>query len=136
MQMAAPEATDLSTESNATRKLYGMDDPETANFARECIMARRLAERGVRFIQVSHAHSLKFNNEQWDQHSHLEKGTSRPSDTAARAAPVPPQGRPQSPQLPGHQECRARTRSAPGRDQRDRGARLVGSVCQGGAGTA
>ncbi len=76
MQMAAPEATDLSTESEATRKLYGMDDPETANFARECIMARRLAERGVRFIQVSHAHSLKFNNEQWDQHSHLEKGHS------------------------------------------------------------
>ena len=76
MQMAAPEATDLSTESEATRKLYGMDDPGTENFARECIMARRLAERGVRFIQVSHAHSLKFNNEQWDQHSHLEKGHS------------------------------------------------------------
>ena len=76
MQMAAPEATDLSAESEATRKLYGMDDPRTGNFARECIMARRLAERGVRFIQVSHAHSLKFNNEQWDQHSHLEKGHS------------------------------------------------------------
>ncbi len=76
MQMAAPEATDLSTESKATRKLYGLDDPRTANFARECILARRMAERGVRFIQVSHAHSLKFNNEQWDQHSHLEKGHS------------------------------------------------------------
>ena len=76
MQMAAPEATDLSDESEATRKLYGMDDTRTENFARECIMARRLAERGVRFIQVSHAHSLKFNNEQWDQHSHLEKGHS------------------------------------------------------------
>ena len=76
MQMAAPEATDLSSETEATRKLYGMDDPKTENFARECIMARRLAERGVRFIQVSHAHSLKFNNEQWDQHSHLEKGHS------------------------------------------------------------
>ncbi len=76
MQMAAPEATDLSDESEATRKLYGMDDSRTENFARECIMARRLAERGVRFIQVSHAHSLKFNNEQWDQHSHLEKGHS------------------------------------------------------------
>tara|TARA_B100001093_G_scaffold126632_2_gene119200 strand:- start:265 stop:1707 length:1443 start_codon:yes stop_codon:yes gene_type:complete len=76
MQMAAPEATDLSSESETTRKLYGMDDPRTENFARECIMARRLAERGVRFIQVSHAHSLKFNNEQWDQHSHLEKGHS------------------------------------------------------------
>ncbi len=76
MQMAAPEAIDLSGETEATRKLYGMDDPKTENFARECLLARRLAERGVRFIQVSHAHSLPFNNEQWDQHSHLEKGHS------------------------------------------------------------
>ncbi|MDA7666295.1 DUF1501 domain-containing protein [bacterium] len=76
MQMAAPEATDLSSETEATRELYGLDDPETENFGRECLLARRLAERGVRFIQVSHAHSLKFNNEQWDQHSHLEKGHS------------------------------------------------------------
>ena len=74
MQMAAPEVTDLSRESEATRKLYGLDDPQTENFGRECLQARRLAERGVRFVQVSHAHSLKFNNEQWDQHSHLEKG--------------------------------------------------------------
>lgn len=76
MQMAAPEATDLSTESKATRNLYGMDGSETDNFARQCILARRLAERGVRFIQVSHANSLPFNNEQWDQHSHIEKGHS------------------------------------------------------------
>ena len=59
-----------------TRELYGMDGSETDNFARQCILARRLAERGVRFIQVSHANSLPFNNEQWDQHSHLEKGHS------------------------------------------------------------
>ena len=76
MQMAAPEATDLSKESKMTRELYGMDGSETDNFARQCILARRLAERGVRFIQVSHANSLPFNNEQWDQHSHLEKGHS------------------------------------------------------------
>ncbi|MCP4189739.1 MAG: DUF1501 domain-containing protein [Planctomycetaceae bacterium] len=74
MQMAAPEALDLSQESQATRSLYGLDREPTANFARQCLMARRLAERGVRFVQVSHAHSLPFNNEQWDQHSHLEKG--------------------------------------------------------------
>jgi hypothetical protein len=74
MQMAAPEATDLSSESKTTKKLYGMDDPRTENFGRECLLARRLAERGVRFIQVSHANSLKFNNEQWDQHTHLEQG--------------------------------------------------------------
>ena len=74
MQTAAPEAMDLSQESSATRKLYGLDAPETSNFARQCLLARRLAERNVRFIQVSHANSLPFNNEQWDQHSHLKKG--------------------------------------------------------------
>lgn len=74
MQTAAPEAIDLSSESAATHRLYGLDDPVTENFGRECLLARRLAERGVRFIQVSHAHSLPFNNEQWDQHTHLEKG--------------------------------------------------------------
>ncbi|MDP6443174.1 MAG: DUF1501 domain-containing protein [Pirellulaceae bacterium] len=76
MQTAAPEAMDLSRETQATRDLYGLDEPETANFARECLLARRFAERGVRFIQVSHAHSLPFNNEQWDQHTHLERGHS------------------------------------------------------------
>lgn len=76
MQTAAPEAVDLSRETKATRELYGMDDPDTENFARQCLLARRFAERGVRYIQVSHAHSLPFNNEQWDQHSHLEKGHS------------------------------------------------------------
>ncbi len=74
MQTEAPEATDLKQESKATRQLYGLDDPETNNFGTLCLQARRLTERGVRFIQVSHAHTLPFNNEQWDQHSHLEKG--------------------------------------------------------------
>jgi hypothetical protein len=76
MQTEAPEVTDLSGETELTRKLYGMDDPKTENFGQMCLLARRFAERGVRFIQVSHAHSLPFNNEQWDQHSHLEKGHS------------------------------------------------------------
>ena len=74
MQSAAPEAMNLSDESQDTLQLYGLDDPETENFGRECLLARRFAERGVRFIQVSHAHSLPFNNEQWDQHSHLKRG--------------------------------------------------------------
>ena len=74
MQMAAPEAMDTSKESTATRALYGLDDKTTENFGLQCLLARRFAERGVRFIQVSHAHSLPFNNEQWDQHSHLKKG--------------------------------------------------------------
>ncbi|MGB0578909.1 MAG: DUF1501 domain-containing protein [Limisphaerales bacterium] len=76
MQMAAPEAMDISSESESIRKLYGMDDPQTENFGHQCLLARRMAERDVRFIQVSHAGSLPFNNEQWDQHSHLEQGHS------------------------------------------------------------
>ena len=74
MQTAAPEAMNLSEESAATRELYGLDDPDTANFGHECLLARRFAERDVRFIQVSHANTLPFNNEQWDQHTHLKKG--------------------------------------------------------------
>jgi hypothetical protein len=52
MQSAAPEAVDLSRESPATKALYGLDDPHTEDFARKCLLARRLAERGVRFIQL------------------------------------------------------------------------------------
>ncbi len=76
MQTEAPEVTDLRGESEGTKRLYGIDQKETNNFGTLCLLARRLAERGVRFIQVSHAHSLPFNNEQWDQHSHIEEGHS------------------------------------------------------------
>lgn len=51
MQMAMPEAQDISRESEATKKLYGLDDKVTENFGRQCLMARRFAERGVRFIR-------------------------------------------------------------------------------------
>ncbi|MBG89091.1 MAG: sulfatase [Verrucomicrobiales bacterium] len=76
MQMAAPDAMNIRNEPESIRKLYGMDDPKTENFGHQCLLARRMAERDVRFIQVSHAGSLPFNNEQWDQHSHLEQGHS------------------------------------------------------------
>ena len=76
MQSEAPEVMDLSDESPSTLKLYGFDQEETEDFGRQCLIARRFAERGVRFIQVNHAHSLGFSNEQWDQHSHLVKGHS------------------------------------------------------------
>jgi hypothetical protein len=70
MQGTMPEAQDLSRETPETRKLYGIDDPVTANFGRQCLMARRFAERGVRFIQVTHSDSKV----QWDQHSDLKEG--------------------------------------------------------------
>ena len=52
MQSAGPEAVDLTKETEATKKLYGMDDPETAAFGRTACMARRLVERGVRFVEL------------------------------------------------------------------------------------
>jgi hypothetical protein len=52
MQMAAPEALDIGRESRKVQDLYGLDDPRCSHFARQCLMARRLVERGVRFVQV------------------------------------------------------------------------------------
>lgn len=73
MQMAMPEAQDISRESAATRALYGLDEKVTENFGRQCLMARRFAERGVRFIQVTHSDG----EVQWDQHGNLRKGHSK-----------------------------------------------------------
>lgn len=73
MQTAMPEIEDISGESPAVRALYGLDDSVTANFGRQCLLARRFAERGVRFIQVTHSDSLV----QWDQHSDLKKGHAK-----------------------------------------------------------
>jgi len=69
MQTEAPELMDISTESKATRDLYGIDDKMTDNFGRQCLLARRLSEKGVRFIQVSHSYK-------WDQHGDLRNGHS------------------------------------------------------------
>ncbi len=72
MQLRAPEAFDLAAESPATRALYGLDEPVTAIFGAQCLMARRLAERGVRFVQVYHTQTSKRKSCQlWDQHGAL-----------------------------------------------------------------
>jgi len=65
MQLAAKEAVDLSKESKATQKLYGMDDPATRDFGSRCLIARRLVERGVRFVQVF------TQNQFWDHHGSI-----------------------------------------------------------------
>lgn len=70
MQSEIPKVEDLSGESQETLRLYGMDDPGTANFGRMCLMARRFAEAGVRYIQVTHSD----DKVQWDQHADLKKG--------------------------------------------------------------
>jgi hypothetical protein len=73
LQSSVPEVEDLSRESEKTKALYGMDDPITANFGRQCLLARRFAERGVRFVQVTHSDPFV----QWDQHSDLTKGHTK-----------------------------------------------------------
>jgi hypothetical protein len=66
MQMAAPEALDVNKESDAIKKLYGIDNPKCAHFAKQVLMARRLVERGVRFVQI---YSGGMENERsWDGH--------------------------------------------------------------------
>ena len=71
MQLSAPEAFDLSVESPATRRLYGMDRPESEEFGRRCLMARRLVERGVRFVQVWSGTGGPTGN--WDNHANMAK---------------------------------------------------------------
>ncbi len=70
MQTEMPQIEDLSAETTAMQRLYGLDDKVTEDFGRQCLLARRFAERGVRFIQVTHSDS----NVQWDQHGDLKKG--------------------------------------------------------------
>jgi Protein of unknown function (DUF1501) len=69
LQQSAPEALDLSGESHPTRALYGLDDPATADFGRRCLLARRLLERGTRFVQVWSGAGGPKNN--WDNHADI-----------------------------------------------------------------
>jgi hypothetical protein len=69
LQLSAPELLDLSGETEATKKLYGFDQPETAGFARNCLHARRMIERGVRFVQVWSGHGGGAGN--WDNHGNI-----------------------------------------------------------------
>ncbi|WP_202921900.1 DUF1501 domain-containing protein [Anatilimnocola aggregata] len=73
MQAAFPEIEDLGRESAATRTAYGLDDKVTENFGRQCLLARRFVERGVRFVQVTHSDAAV----QWDQHGNLKAGHSK-----------------------------------------------------------
>jgi hypothetical protein len=71
MQTAVPELMDLAGESPATRALYGLDDPVTEVYGRRCLVARRLVERGVRFVEVL---CPPTSGDRWDQHSGLYQG--------------------------------------------------------------
>lgn len=69
MQMEAPEALSTSDETAATKRLYGIDDPTTSDFGWQCLMARRLVERGVRFVQCTHS----GHEEKWDHHRQVAR---------------------------------------------------------------
>ena len=71
MQSAAPAVMNLDSEPDHIRALYGIGEKDTDNYGRQCLMARRLAEAGVRFIQVNYGDNS--NNPAWDQHSNLPK---------------------------------------------------------------
>jgi hypothetical protein len=71
MQTTAPEAIDVDREPEHIKALYGMDQPRTEDFGRKCLLARRLVERGVRFIQIYSGGA--HNDDNWDAHGDLEK---------------------------------------------------------------
>ena len=73
MQLSAPEALDIRTETAQTRALYGLDDAVTADFGQRCLIARRLLERGVRFVQVWSGADNGFPRRNWDSHEDLAR---------------------------------------------------------------
>jgi hypothetical protein len=79
MQTEAPEAFDVERESEATKRLYGLHRKETETYGRQCLMARRLVERGVRFVEV-------FSPVSWDHHEKIRSGL--PANCAAVDVPI------------------------------------------------
>lgn len=75
MQQNAPEAVDFTKETKQTHELYGIDNPRTSDFGRKCLLARRLVERGVRFVQVYSGGA--HNDDNWDAHSDMVKNHSK-----------------------------------------------------------
>jgi hypothetical protein len=87
MQTEAPEAFGVERESAATQALYGLDQPATEIFGRQCLMARRLIERGVRMVQVYHTQTSKRSSCQlWDQHGSLRE--ELPANCLATDKPI------------------------------------------------
>jgi hypothetical protein len=75
MQQHAPEAVDFNQETEETKQLYGIDQPKTADFGRKCLLARRLVERGVRFIQIYSGGA--HNDDNWDAHTDMVKNHTK-----------------------------------------------------------
>jgi hypothetical protein len=73
LQQSAPEVLDISKETDATKKLYGLNEKVTEDFGRNCLIARRLLERGVRFVQVWSGADNGFPRRNWDSHEDIAK---------------------------------------------------------------
>jgi hypothetical protein len=73
LQLSAPDVLDISSETAATRKLYGLDEKITEDFGRNCLVARRLLERGVRFVQVWSGADNGFPRRNWDSHEDIAR---------------------------------------------------------------
>ncbi|MCC6234751.1 MAG: DUF1501 domain-containing protein [Verrucomicrobiales bacterium] len=84
MQMSIPEATALDAEPESIRNLYGADDPATRGFGRNCLMARRLLERGVRFVQIFNGGSFGSPRINWDGHENLKENHDTQAATMDR----------------------------------------------------
>ena len=72
MQSEVPDLVDFSNETQATRRMYGLDEPDTGEFGRQCLIARRLVERGVRFIEL--LSPKRQGVDRWDQHGRIKHG--------------------------------------------------------------
>ncbi len=77
MQLAVPAVTDLSGETETTRSMYGLDGTETADFGRSCLLARRLLEQGVRFVQLFSGGSFGSPRINWDGHEDMVRNHNR-----------------------------------------------------------
>jgi hypothetical protein len=77
MQGCAPEAIDINAESEATKKLYGLDEKITEPFGRQCLLARRLVEHGVRFVQLFQGGMGNQNTDTWDAHANVKENHSQ-----------------------------------------------------------
>jgi len=87
MQREAPAAFDVTSETAATHELYGLDNKTTETFGKQCLLARRLVERGVRMVQVYHTQtSLRSSCQLWDQHGNLS--VELPNNCASTDKPI------------------------------------------------
>lgn len=75
LQTAAPELVDIEGETAYTKSLYGLDNPQTADFGRQCLLARRMVERGVRHTLL--VHGVQIGRSSWDDHSDVQSGMKR-----------------------------------------------------------